>query len=180
MGESVGYSAVFLPSACPATLQAHTCTSYNFRPSALCSAWGGSLWHPHRSGKVCRRIQASLPPFPSPTVVCHPPKALSPRAPEGPPFMGPLIFFIAPNMSFISVTTGDLGAPEGTASQQCPGPQVTPSAGGSQVVFFVIYLFVCLFVYLIWLRQAFIAAPGLSLVAASLGYSSLQCAGFSF
>ena len=34
------------------------------------------------------------------------------------------------------------------------------------------------FIYL-WLHQVFIAACGLSLVAASRGYSSLRCAGFS-
>ena len=35
-----------------------------------------------------------------------------------------------------------------------------------------------LFIYF-WLRWVFVAARGLSLVAASGGYSSLQCAGFS-
>ena len=35
-----------------------------------------------------------------------------------------------------------------------------------------------LFIYL-WLRWVFVAVRGLSLVAASGGYSSLQCAGFS-
>ena len=40
--------------------------------------------------------------------------------------------------------------------------------------FLLIYLFVCF-----WLHWVFIAARGLSLVAASGGYSSLQCAGFS-
>ena len=50
----------------------------------------------------------------------------------------------------------------------------------------VIYVVPCLilsikknkFIYL-WLHWVFIAARGLSLVAASRGYSSLQCAGFS-
>ena len=38
----------------------------------------------------------------------------------------------------------------------------------------------CFFIYLyFWLCWVFIAACGLSLVAASRGYSSLQCAGFS-
>ena len=41
-----------------------------------------------------------------------------------------------------------------------------------------IYLFIYLFMYL-WLRWVFVAACGLSLVAASRGYSSLRCAGFS-
>ena len=49
--------------------------------------------------------------------------------------MGPLIFFIVPNMGIISVTTRDLGAPKGTTSQQCPGPQVTLSPCQSQVLF---------------------------------------------
>ena len=50
-----------------------------------------------------------------------------------------------------------------------------------------IHLFVCVhllfffFFFLIyfWLRWVFVAVPGLSLVAASKGYSSLRCAGFS-
>ena len=40
------------------------------------------------------------------------------------------------------------------------------------------YLFIYLFIY--WLRWLFIAACGLSLLAASGGYSSLRCAGFSY
>ena len=44
--------------------------------------------------------------------------------------------------------------------------------------FFLINLFIYLFIYL-WLHWVLIAAPGLSLVAASGGYSLLQCAGFS-
>ena len=42
----------------------------------------------------------------------------------------------------------------------------------------MIILFIYLFIYL-WLHQVFVAARGLSLVAASGGYSSSQCAGFS-
>ena len=45
--------------------------------------------------------------------------------------------------------------------------------------FLKINLFIYLFTYL-WLCWFFVAARGLSLVAASGGYSSLQCAGFSF
>ena len=41
-----------------------------------------------------------------------------------------------------------------------------------------LWFFVCLFVYF-WLHWVFIAVQGLSLVAASRGYSSLRCAGFS-
>ena len=46
------------------------------------------------------------------------------------------------------------------------------------------YQAVCLFVLInlfiyFWLRWVFVAARGLSLVVASRGYSSLQCAGFS-
>ena len=44
--------------------------------------------------------------------------------------------------------------------------------------FYFIYLFI-LFVYYFWLRWVFVAARGLSPVAASGGYSSLWCAGFS-
>ena len=46
----------------------------------------------------------------------------------------------------------------------------------AQVFFFfnLFHLFICF-----WLRWVFVAACGLSLVAASGGYSSLRCAGFS-
>ena len=47
---------------------------------------------------------------------------------------------------------------------------------------FFLYKFMNLFIYLFiyfWLYWLFGAAHGLSLVAASGGYSSLQCAGFS-
>ena len=40
------------------------------------------------------------------------------------------------------------------------------------------FKFIYLFIYF-WLRWVFVAARGLSLVAASGGYSSLQCVGFS-
>ena len=43
--------------------------------------------------------------------------------------------------------------------------------------FFFLNLFI-LFIYF-WLRWVFVAVHGLSLVVASRGYSSLQCAGFS-
>ena len=39
----------------------------------------------------------------------------------------------------------------------------------------IIYLFIYLYV---WLRWLFVAAQRLSLIAASRGYSLLQCAGF--
>ena len=45
-------------------------------------------------------------------------------------------------------------------------------------IFYKIYLFIYLFIYL-WLCWVFVAARGLSLVAASGGNSLLQCAGFS-
>ena len=41
-----------------------------------------------------------------------------------------------------------------------------------------IFIFKDLFIYF-WLRWVFVAARGLSLVAASGGYSSLWCVGFS-
>ena len=44
-------------------------------------------------------------------------------------------------------------------------------------IIFLVY-FIYLFIYF-WLRWVFLAACGLSLVAASGGYSSLWCAGFS-
>ena len=48
------------------------------------------------------------------------------------------------------------------------------------LVFFFLNRFIYLFIYLIfWLCWVFIAAHGLSLVAASRGCSSLRCAGFS-
>ena len=40
-------------------------------------------------------------------------------------------------------------------------------------------LFIYLFIYLFWLRWVFVIVQRLSLVVASGGYSSLQCAGFS-
>ena len=45
-------------------------------------------------------------------------------------------------------------------------------------VFHLFFFFSILFIYF-WLCWVFVAARGLSLVAASGGYSSLQCAGFS-
>ena len=42
-----------------------------------------------------------------------------------------------------------------------------------------IYLFVFYYLFYFWLRWVFTAVCGLSLVAASGGYSSLWCAGFS-
>ena len=49
-----------------------------------------------------------------------------------------------------------------------------------QFLSFNFFLFINLFIYDFWLRWVFIAACGLSLVAASGGYSSLRCMGFSF
>ena len=46
-------------------------------------------------------------------------------------------------------------------------------------VFFLIYKFIYLFIIYFWLHWVFVAALGLSLVAASGGYASLQCMGFS-
>ena len=46
------------------------------------------------------------------------------------------------------------------------------------MAFLFIYKFIYLFIYL-WLCWVFVAARGLSLVAASRGYSSWRCAGFS-
>ena len=60
---------------------------------------------------------------------------------------------------------------------QCPLPPWLAYSFFFSFLFFFnksIYLFICL-----WLRWVFAAAPGLSLVAASRGYSSLRCAGFS-
>ena len=45
-------------------------------------------------------------------------------------------------------------------------------------IYLFVCLFVCLFIYF-WLCWVFIAVCGLSLVAASGGYSSLRCTGFS-
>ena len=49
------------------------------------------------------------------------------------------------------------------------------------LVSFFLFFFFILFIYFIyfWLFWVFVAARGLSLVAASGGYSSLRCAGFS-
>ena len=46
-------------------------------------------------------------------------------------------------------------------------------------IFFKIYLFIKFIYLFIWLHWVFVAMRGLSLVAASGGYSLLQCAGFS-
>ena len=46
-------------------------------------------------------------------------------------------------------------------------------------IFFYINLCILFYLFYFWLRWVFIAACGLSLVVASRGYSSLQCAGFS-
>ena len=48
-------------------------------------------------------------------------------------------------------------------------------------LFYFIYIFINLFVLFIyfWLHWVFVATRGLSLVAASRGYSSLWCEGFS-
>ena len=45
--------------------------------------------------------------------------------------------------------------------------------------FFLINFFFNFLIFIFWLRWVFVAARGLSLVAASGGYSSLWCAGFS-
>ena len=44
---------------------------------------------------------------------------------------------------------------------------------------FFFYKFIYLFIFYFWLCWVFVAARGLSLVAASGGHSSLRCAGFS-
>ena len=77
-----------------------------------------------------------------------------------------------------------------TVSSQCPtagrgvGPQPAPglvpklvtSAGDQSETRGFLKL---LFIYYFWLHWVFVAACGLSLVAASGGYSSLRCVGFS-
>ena len=45
-------------------------------------------------------------------------------------------------------------------------------------IFFCIFLKMYLFLFIFWLHWVFIAACGLSVVAASGGFSSLRCAGF--
>ena len=55
----------------------------------------------------------------------------------------------------------------------------SPASGNHKSdLFFIIFLKFILFIYF-WLHWVFVAARGLSLVAASGGYSSLQCVGFS-
>ena len=47
-------------------------------------------------------------------------------------------------------------------------------------LFSIFLIYVCMYVCMyVWLSLVFVAAHGLSLVAVSRGYSSLQCAGFS-
>ena len=45
--------------------------------------------------------------------------------------------------------------------------------------FYISMFLFCFVLFCLWLCWVFIAAHGLSLVAASEGYSSLRCAGFS-
>ena len=58
----------------------------------------------------------------------------------------------------------------------------TPALGYRLQSSFFIFIFYFLFIYLlfiyIWLCWVFVAVHGLSLVAASGGYSSLRCVGF--
>ena len=49
---------------------------------------------------------------------------------------------------------------------------------GFAVTYFITLTYIYLFIYF-WLCWVFVAAHGLSLIAASRGYSSLWCAGFS-
>ena len=53
-----------------------------------------------------------------------------------------------------------------------------PCTGSTESCFFFFLNKFILFVYF-WLHWVFVAACGLSVVAASGGYSLLQCAGFS-
>ena len=51
-----------------------------------------------------------------------------------------------------------------------------------RIFFYILFLFFCFFIYLLiyfWLCWVFISVRGLSLVAASGGHSSSQCAGLS-
>ena len=56
-----------------------------------------------------------------------------------------------------------------TSDPACQIEQALVSLETTKLFFFKIF----------WLRWVFVAARGLSLVAASVGYSSLWCAGFS-
>ena len=67
-----------------------------------------------------------------------------------------------------------------SALSRCCVPAARPSWRPSSAVFFFLFFFliITLFIYF-WLCWVFIASRGLSVVAASGGYSSLRCAGFS-
>ena len=54
-----------------------------------------------------------------------------------------------------------------------PYPKLSPG------VFWFCFLINLFYLFYFWLRWVFIAARGLSLVAASGGYSSMRCTGFS-
>ena len=60
-----------------------------------------------------------------------------------------------------------------------PTPELRALHQYTALSFTFIYLFIYIYLFIFWLRWVFVAARGLSLVAASGGYSSLRCAGFS-
>ena len=80
-------------------------------------------------------------------------------------------------------STADRGKGKGTGSEAAACPEREPSDTLVKDLIFFFFQsmsFFKIFSYLfIWLLWVFVAAHGLSLVAASGGYSSLRCAGFS-
>ena len=76
---------------------------------------------------------------------------------------------------FCSVQSGELNknlvGTTTSTSFRCPGVALI-SAIHPEIFFKILFLFIDF-----WLRWVFVAARGLSLVAASGGYSSLRCAG---
>ena len=56
----------------------------------------------------------------------------------------------------------------------------TTAPPGKPKFYFFIFYFKFIYLFNFWLCWVFVAACGLPLVAASGGYSSLRCAGFSF
>ena len=134
------YNAKIFPSTRPDVPLAETCSSSNFSSSALYFC-GHIVSGTPSKWESMQKHHPLLYPCPPPTRVCHPPKTLSTRIPEGrPPFHESTDFLHSSKHGLHLCCHGGLGTPEDTAPQQYPGPQITnewirPSSCQSQVLF---------------------------------------------